>query len=485
MESEERVKLAAKFKWPKWLLDASKAYAKDEDSEKITEFQRYACAMYKGVLRGNYNNVTSLANRLEAEFDGGEFSDIDLAFNLYKLSAEMGCGEGMYQHVKMLFDREQIKESLEFGFLYAHEMLDLVEKGRASRSKVSELVKANLATLNYAMRANIEVTYDIDQINICYQKMHEDGQIDGKVYQKLKDINTEIELMKNPKAIKIAIDKFIEGGDFKVGQYASLWGPVKLVDAPFSEQLEVLIETFPWMSNVTNNIIRQIRAREQGKNQAFKIRNLLLVGLPGGGKSSYFLALSEIVGVPFRVVMAAGTTGSMTIKGVQRGYSSAQPGLVPRAIAQEKIANPLIMIDELDKCSPSSHNGSFHDALLQLLEPSTSKNYYDDCLEARLDLSHANYVATANSLLTIPKPLLSRFEVILAGEPDVEGYKKAIAYSRVGYAKELGLDVRMLPDFDNYDINTMIERCKSLREISRVARSILEHRIVGAKSSFH
>ena len=215
------------------------------------------------------------------------------------------------------------------------------------------------------------------------------------------------------------------------------------------------------------------------------MRNLLLVGLPGGGKSSYFLALSEIVGVPFRVAMAAGTSGSITLKGVQRGYSTAQPGLVPRAIALDKIANPLIMVNELDKAGTSSHNGNFHDALLQLLEPSTASCYYDDCLEARLDLSHVNYVAIANSLLTIPKPLLSRFEVILAGEPDIEGYKKAIAYSRVGYAKELGVDVRMLPEFDAEHIEVMPQQCKSLREISRVARSILESRIVSGRPAIH
>lgn len=482
MERDERIKLVSEFEFPEWIIEAHK---KDEQGEELPDGERYCVQLYESMRKGNYSAVTDFANRINEGEIPDEHSDPELALRLYKMSAEMGCNDAMSQHVKMLYDRELVEESLKFSFIYAHEALALIEKGKTNRSKVTELVKATLTTLNFAFKSNITIDFDFDQLNACYQKMADEGQIDAKTYQRIKDLNTEIELKNNPSAIKVAIDNFIDGGDFKVGQYASLWGPVKLVDAPFSEQLELLNKTFPWMQNVTNNIIRQIKAREHGKNQAFKIRNLLLVGLPGGGKSSYFLALSEIVGVPFRVVMAAGTTGSMTIKGVQRGYSSAQPGLVPRAIAQEKIANPLIMIDELDKCSPSSHNGSFHDALLQLLEPSTSKNYYDDCLEARLDLSHANYVATANSLLTIPKPLLSRFEVILAGEPDVEGYKKAIAYSRVGYAKELGLDVRMLPDFDNYDINTMIERCKSLREISRVARSILEHRIVGAKSSFH
>lgn len=85
----------------------------------------------------------------------------------------------------------------------------------------------------------------------------------------------------------------------------------------------------------------------------------------------------------------------MAMRGVARGYSTASPGLIPRFIAQEKVANSLVLVDEVDKCATGRHNGSLFDVLLQLLEPAISTVYYDEALEVRLDLSHMNWIATA------------------------------------------------------------------------------------------
>ena len=96
-----------------------------------------------------------------------------------------------------------------------------------------------------------------------------------------------------------------------------------------------------------------------------------------------------------------------------------------------------------------------------------------------------NWIATANSLAVIPKPLLSRFEVILAGEPDAKGYAQAIVKTRLDYAKELRVDERMMPLLTNEDIEFLIEGCKSLREISKVTRRILEDRMCAKKPVMH
>lgn len=183
--------------------------------------------------------------------------------------------------------------------------------------------------------------------------------------------------------------------------------------------------------------------------------------------------------------MAAGSDSALAMRGVARGYSTASPGFMPRFIAQEGVANGLTLIDEIDKCSTGRHNGSLLDVMLQLLEPATSSVYYDEALEVRLDLSHANWIATANSLSAIPKPLLSRFEVILAGEPDASGYAQAIVKTRIDYAKELGVDARMMPALNGEDVDWLTNNCKSLREIARVTRSVLEDRMCAGQPIMH
>lgn len=183
--------------------------------------------------------------------------------------------------------------------------------------------------------------------------------------------------------------------------------------------------------------------------------------------------------------MAAGADSALSMRGVPRGYATASPGFVPRMIAQSGVANGLILVDEIDKCATGSINGNLHNLLLQLLEPATSTIYYDEALEVRMDLSHVNWIATANSLTAIPKPLLSRFEVILAGEPDQNGYTKGIAKTRIDYAKELGIDARMLPTLSYEDVTFLVNNCKSLREISKVTRSILEDRMCAKKPMMH
>ena len=81
--------------------------------------------------------------------------------------------------------------------------------------------------------------------------------------------------------------------------------------------------------------------------------------------------------------------------------------------------------------------------------------------------------------------MLSRFEVIMAGEPDAAGYEQAIYKTRESYADELGIDARMLPTLSGEDVEWLVTKCKSLREIARVTKSILEDRMCTDRPLFH
>ena len=168
------------------------------------------------------------------------------------------------------------------------------------------------------------------------------------------------------------------------------------------------------------------------------------------------------------------------LRGLARGWSSSRPGGILQLMAVEGVANPLILIDELEKASTSNHNGRIWDVMLQMLEPATSRNYLDECLQVSCDLSKVSWIATANELSMLPAPLLDRFTVILVEPPDESHFMTLVNGAVSNFANELGNDVRMLPAFEIDDLD-FIKRSKNPREINRVVRLILEHKLVEQK----
>jgi hypothetical protein len=287
----------------------------------------------------------------------------------------------------------------------------------------------------------------------------------------------------NDNAVKVASTRISEDGDFRAGPYKILEGKLPLVGLPDPDHIKETLDTeFPWFSDVTYYIFKQLITLEYSQRAAFKIRPLLLAGEPGVGKTTYVKRLAELVGTPFLPLMAAGQSDSMFIKGTSRGWSTARPGAIAQAIAMQFMVNPMVMVDEIDKVSPDTKNGRLWDVLLQLLEPATSKIFLDECLQVPCNFSHVNWIATANLLGDLPRPLIERFHVMLVPKPGPEYFETLLKNVVNGYANELNMDVRMLPNFDNNHYQ-ILRRCKSPREINRVARDIIEDGFVEERKS--
>ena len=187
------------------------------------------------------------------------------------------------------------------------------------------------------------------------------------------------------------------------------WKNEDAQEIDLDEAEAVLEEDHFGLKKVKERIIQQIAVMNLKKQQSGSI--LCFVGAPGTGKTSIGQSIAKALHRKYARVSLGGVRDEADIRGHRRTYIGAMPGRIMDGIQKSGVSNPVMVLDEIDKLSVS-YNGDPASALLEVLDPEQNSTFTDHYMNAPYDLSNVLFICTANTLETIPEPLLNRMEVI-------------------------------------------------------------------------
>ncbi|MEE1032934.1 MAG: endopeptidase La [Ruminococcus sp.] len=266
------------------------------------------------------------------------------------------------------------------------------------------------------------------------------------------------------------------------------WETKEVPEIDLVKAEEILDSDHFGLKKIKERIIQEIAVMKLNKKQAGSI--LLFVGPPGTGKTSIGQSIAKALQREYVRISLGGIRDEAEIRGHRRTYVGAMPGRIMEGIKRSGVKNPVVILDEVDKLA-KEFSGDPASALLEVLDPEQNFSFTDHYMNVPYDLSDVFFICTANSMDTIPEPLLNRMEVIsFSGYTAIEKFHIARKHLLPKSMKEMGLKAQNLKVTDGA-IEKIIEEytaesgVRSLKkQMDVLCRNVAVRLVKGEQKSF-
>ena len=356
------------------------------------------------ALKESFEKYTGVWNQMDPNVYSYILMQTDLEVFVDHLATHLPFS---LQNKQKLLEEMDLKPRCELMLVLLEQELRLAYLRLDIQEKVKENIDDNQR--EYMLREQLKVireelgeTNIADEADEFLRKLSE-MEAGEEVKDKIKKEISRFQAMGNSAAESAVLRTYIEI------MLDVPWDKLSEDSMDLEEAENILEEDHYGLKKVKERVLEYLAARAMSQKKDAAI--LCLVGPPGTGKTSIARSIAKATHKEYVRLSLGGVRDESEIRGHRKTYVGAMPGRIVAAIRQARVRNPLMLLDEVDKVG-KDQRGDTASALLEVLDGEQNEHFQDHYLEVPLDLSDVLFIATANDLSTIPKPLLDRMEVI-------------------------------------------------------------------------